>query len=346
MVRSFASIALLAASALIISPEARASDAVQWVNTVHANPTGSTLQKADGCGTCADAGATSAQSILSGDAAVQFTPVAGARLYAGLGTDATANTDPARIDFAFSFWPDGGWDVRERGVYKTEGRVVAGDVFRIAIAAGTVKYYQNAVLVYSSATPPSYPLVLDTTLIGAGATIAAASLDGGFASTDTVTLQPATLPSARIAGAYSAALSASGGSGAYRWVVAAGALPPGLVLDSSSGTIAGSATSGGRFTVTVRVADAVNPANFSEGTFAVGVLAEAPPSGYTAISDRVTRVKPALPALGPAGYAFTDPTFGSRLVRVTDGNVRPAALGRSYRTPSSTHANAWSADAR
>jgi hypothetical protein len=34
------------------------------------------------------------------------------------------------------------------------------------------------------------------------------------------------------------------------------------------------------------------------------------------------------------------------MVRVTDGAMRPEAPGRSYRTPSGTHTNAWSADGR
>ncbi len=76
------------------------------------------------------------------------------------------------------------------------------------------------------------------------------------------------------------------------------------------------------------------------------VLAAAPPSVYSAITDRVTRAKGPTPALGGAGYAFTDPAFGSRLVRVTDGALQPSEPNISYRTPSGTHTNAWSADAR
>jgi hypothetical protein len=173
--------ALTIVSLLIGPSRAHAADPVQWINTVYATPAGSTIQKVGGCGTCADAGATSSQSIASGDGAVQFAPVLGARLYAGLGATATASTDPALIDFAFSFWPDGGWDIREKNVYKTEGRFVSGDVFRVAIVGGAVKYYRNGVLVYSSAALPVYPLVVDTTLIGAGATVSNASVDGGVA---------------------------------------------------------------------------------------------------------------------------------------------------------------------
>jgi len=58
------------------------------------------------------------------------------------------------------------------------------------------------------------------------------------------------------------------------------------------------------------------------------------------ITDRVARPKPALPALGPAGSQFTDPTFGSRITRITDATIS----GGSWRVPSNTHLAAWNAD--
>ncbi len=70
------------------------------------------------------------------------------------------------------------------------------------------------------------------------------------------------------------------------------------------------------------------------------------PAAYDAISDRGPRQKPALPTLGDAGYTIVDPVFGSVISRVTDRRTRPGLLDRSYRTPSGTHQNAWSADAR
>jgi hypothetical protein len=64
---------------------------------------------------------------------------------------------------------------------------------------------------------------------------------------------------------------------------------------------------------------------------------------YFAVTDRYTYPKPALPALGPAGTTIQDPVFGSSITRVTDGNIRPGYLNRSFRTPSGTHQLAWSA---
>src|SRR6185295_7078634 len=99
---------------------------VQWTNLVKTT-TGAAgaLTKSGGCDTCPDAGGTSAQ-VITGDGYVDLTPVAGRRINAGLGSSATASTDPALINYAFGFWEDGGWDVRERGVYKADGRWVGG----------------------------------------------------------------------------------------------------------------------------------------------------------------------------------------------------------------------------
>jgi hypothetical protein len=65
------------------------------------------------------------------------------------------------------------------------------------------------------------------------------------------------------------------------------------------------------------------------------------PTTYDAISDRVARPRPALPALGPAGSTFIDPTFGSKILRVTDPNTRPNGVNLSYRSPSAGHQVGW-----
>jgi hypothetical protein len=53
----------------------------------------------------------------------------------------------------------------------------------------------------------------------------------------------------------------------------------------------------------------------------------------------VTRLEPPLPAIGSAGFRFTDPTFGSRMLRVTDPNVRPDRANFSYGTPPGAESN-------
>jgi hypothetical protein len=70
-----------------------------------------------------------------------------------------------------------------------------------------------------------------------------------------VTVNPATLPNATVGIAYNQTLTGSGGTAPYTFAVTGGALPPGLTL-ASSGTISGTPTTAGTFTVTFRGTDA------------------------------------------------------------------------------------------
>jgi hypothetical protein len=178
------------------------------------------------------------------------------------------------------------------------------------------------------------------------ALVADQPLSVSITSANPVTIMTVALPSTRLEAPYSTTLVASGGSGLYRWSLSSGSLPSGLSLDATTGTITGTAAASGRFTFTVRATDVGDPVNASDQTLTLGVLAALPPAMYQAISDRIARAKGPVPELGTAGYAFVDAQFGSRIIRVTDGATRPAAPDRSYRTPSGSHTNAWSADAR
>lgn len=62
-----------------------------------------------------------------------------------------------------------------------------------------------------------------------------------------------------------------------------------------------------------------------------------------AITDLTVRTKPALPTIGSAGSVFTDPSFGTPIVRVTDANT---GNGASCRVASNAHLADWSADGR
>jgi hypothetical protein len=79
---------------------------------------------------------------------------------------------------------------------------------------------------------------------------------------------------------------------------------------------------------------------------AISAQSTVAPSAYDAVSDRGPRLKPALVRVADAGFSFNDPAFGTRMWRVTDRLTRPGTPDRSYRTPSGTHQNAWSADGR
>ena len=70
----------------------------------------------------------------------------------------------------------------------------------------------------------------------------------------TITTAPS-LPPSSVGSDYSQPLSAAGGVAPYTWSIVAGALPAGLSIDASTGTISGVLTAAGVFTFTTQVID-------------------------------------------------------------------------------------------
>ena len=173
---------------------------VTWTNIVNATATGNTLQKTSGCNGCPDAGATSQQTITSGDGYVEFTvgALTGQR-FAGLSHD-NPGTGWQEIDFAFRLWGNAGpgnLDVEENGTYHNlSATYVVGDVLRVAVESGVVKYYQNGVLRYTSTVAPTYPLMVDTSLLDSNATINNAVISTGSGSTSSTLTAPVNAPRA------------------------------------------------------------------------------------------------------------------------------------------------------
>ena len=71
----------------------------------------------------------------------------------------------------------------------------------------------------------------------------------------TLTLTPNTLPAATGEAAYSQTFSTTGGIAPYTYAISAGALPAGLSLNTSTGTLSGTPTAAGTFNFTVRSTD-------------------------------------------------------------------------------------------
>jgi hypothetical protein len=143
---------------------------VSWTEVVNATTMGNTLTKAGGCSGCPDAGAVSAQSIVSGDGYVEFTvPETGTLRFIGL-SSGNGGTDPSEIKFALRL-QGGNAEVRESGAYRTETSFSAGDVLRVAYAGGTIQYSKNGAVFYTSGASPAYPAIVDTTLFDDTATL-------------------------------------------------------------------------------------------------------------------------------------------------------------------------------
>jgi hypothetical protein len=170
--------------ALIVIASARGPAAqgqlVTWTNMVNVavDGSGAVLRKSGGCDGCADAGAASLQQLSAGDGFVEFTVgETGTFWMAGLshGDSGTALDD---IDFAFRFNGSGWADILENGIYRPGGDTpyAAGDVFRIAVVNGRVRYSRNGAFLTESAVAPHYPLLLDVTLGSLAATVRNAAL--------------------------------------------------------------------------------------------------------------------------------------------------------------------------
>ncbi len=145
-------------------PTAATAGNVVWTNLVNTTGTGSSLEKTSACDGCPDAGATSQQQIDSGNGYIQFT-VGAQVIFSVVGLSRpNSDTSAQGIDFAFRF-SSGFADVVEAGVYKGGDALYAsGDVFRVSVANGQVRYHKNGELLYTSSRPPAYPLLLDVTL--------------------------------------------------------------------------------------------------------------------------------------------------------------------------------------
>jgi hypothetical protein len=90
--------------------------------------------------------------------------------------------------------------------------------------------------------------------------------------TPTLQISTVSLPDSVVSVAYSTSLQAAGGTTPYAWSISQGALPPGLVLDTS-GAIHGTATATGTFSFTVRVDDQSMPSMNASEPLSIRILA-------------------------------------------------------------------------
>ena len=70
-----------------------------------------------------------------------------------------------------------------------------------------------------------------------------------------ISISTSSMPAATVGTSYSKALSANGGTSPYTWGIVSGALPSGISLNSSTGTVSGTPTQQGTSNFTVKVSD-------------------------------------------------------------------------------------------
>lgn len=175
-------------------------------------------------------------------------------------------------------------------------------------------------------------------------------------SAPTIALSPATLANPALGTAYSQSVSASGGFAPYAYSVSAGALPPGLTLNGSTGVIGGTVTAGGIYNFTIQATDnggftdmraysvtigapsiAVSPTTLPAGTVATAYSQTVTSTGGTAPYTFAV-IAGALPAgitLSSGGVLSGTPTAGgtfSFTVTATDSSTGagPYSGSRAY----------------
>ncbi|MFN8206638.1 MAG: T9SS type A sorting domain-containing protein [Bacteroidales bacterium] len=109
-------------------------------------------------------GAASTNKINDNSYAYTIVSETNTSRYFGL-SNTNANANNTTIQYAFYLINTGSLEVRESGTARATGLTYAtGDTLKIAVVSGTVKYYKNSTLVYTSGVAPVLPLIVDVSL--------------------------------------------------------------------------------------------------------------------------------------------------------------------------------------
>ena len=162
---------------------------VTWTDLVNVTVVGTTVTKTGGI-TTDDAGAASTQQI-TGDGYVEWTNPAVNKIYwVGLTTAPNPGFNFVGIDFGIGI-SAAEVDVVESGA-TTVGvsTTIAGDVFRVSVDSNVITYWKNGTLIHTSGGTPTFPLLVDMSMMSLGSAVEDAEIQGTLVSvqlTDTST---------------------------------------------------------------------------------------------------------------------------------------------------------------
>jgi hypothetical protein len=154
------------------------SQPVVWTRAAGVAITGNSLRKT-AVTRWGNAGASSTKALTSGDGHVEFraSETTTDRIL-GL-SRGDANRGRGDIDFGLQLRSDGVLQVYENGSYRGSfGTYATGDLLRVSLESGVVRYWRNGALLYTSSAAPASPLLVDTALYTSGATLTSVVISG------------------------------------------------------------------------------------------------------------------------------------------------------------------------
>ncbi|HEY7195240.1 MAG TPA: hypothetical protein VH439_15970, partial [Gemmatimonadales bacterium] len=141
-----------------------------WTRDVGVALSGSSLRKTGAAGWTS--GAVSANTLESGDGAMEFTATETNTIRAAGLSDGDVDQGWQDIAYGIELHNDTTIEIIESGTSRgTFGSYAVGDRFRVEVVSGVVTYAQNGSVFYTSTLAPSYPMVVDTALYSVGATL-------------------------------------------------------------------------------------------------------------------------------------------------------------------------------